>query len=444
MILFAIVPLFVAFCAISYAVLYQAKQLAKLQRETVEAAYLASKETELKHYIALGMKAIAPLYESGNIDDATQNKAKAILSKLDYGDDGYFYIYDLHGTNLMHPRLPGIVGKNLWEFRDGSGNTTIQKLTYKALAGGGLVQYMWEKPSSHKEVPKLGYVVLLSHWGWMLGTGIYMDDVNAALEKIDRQNSLHIQNMGISIVAVAVASVFVIAITGFFLNLSESRVATAKLKVLTQRVVRSQEEERARLSRDLHDGISQGLVSIKLQVEAGLAKLADAQVISAQQSLKRAGMQLNHVLGEVRRISHGLRPALLDDLGLSAALGHLAHEYNADSGLQTEFLSKGSTDGLSPAGNTVLFRIAQEALTNIKRHASATMVEISLSGLSDRVELIVSDNGLGFEVARVNVHPKRGIGLRNMHERVESEGGTLCLVSAVGQGTKVIAVLPRG
>lgn len=443
MILFAIAPLFLAFCAISFGVLHQAKQLALQQRATVEAAYLASKETELKHYVALGLKAIAPLYESGNNDDATQKKAQAILSKMDYGDDGYFFIYDLHGTSLMHPRLPEFVGKNLWELRDAQGNPTIQKLIAKARAGGGLERYWWEKPSLHKEVPKLGYVVMLDRWGWMMGTGIYLDDVDAALAKIDEQNSRNIQNTMFLIAAIAAASIFFITITGLLLNLSELRVADAKLKVLAQRVVRSQEEERARLSRDLHDGISQELVSIKLQVEAGIAKLTD-QAASARPSFERAGIQLNHVLGEVRRISHGLRPAILDDLGLAAALDHLAQEFDSDSGLQTEFVARGSTDGLSAASNTVLFRIAQEALTNIKRHANATTVQIHLIGLSKQVEMMIIDDGSGFAVARVDVHPKHGIGLRNMHERVESVGGRLSLVSIQGQGTKVIAVLPKG
>jgi two-component system NarL family sensor kinase len=442
-ILFAMAPLFLAFAAISFGVLHQAKQLALQQRATVEAAYLASKETELKHYVSLGLKAIAPLYESGNNDEATQKKAQAILAKLDYGDDGYFFVYNLQGVNLMHPRIPEFVGKNLWELRDSQGNPTIQKLIARAWAGGGTERYWWEKPSLRKEVPKLGYVVKLDKWGWMLGTGIYLDDVDEALAKIDEQNSRNIRNTMLLISVIAVASVLITTIFGLLLNLNELRVADAKLKVLAQRVVGSQEEERARLSRDLHDGISQELVSIKLQVEAGIAKL-DEPASPARAAFERAGSHLNHVLGEVRRISHGLRPAILDDLGLAAALDHLAQEFDSDSGLHTEFITRGNTEGLSPVSNTVLFRIAQEALTNIKRHANASNVEIHLIGLAKTVELLVIDDGHGFAVARIDVHPKHGIGLRNMHERMESVGGKLSLVSTPGQGTKVIAVIPRG
>ncbi|CAN5179181.1 cache domain-containing protein [soil metagenome] len=444
-ILFAITPLFIALAAIAFAVRHQAVLLAGQQHTAIEQAYLASKEAELRHYIALGMGSIATLYESGKDDDETRDRAKQILQKLDWGDDGYFYVYDLNGINLMHPRQPDLVGRNLWDLRDRTGNPTIQKLIARARAGGGLERYLWEKPSLRREVPKLGYVVMLPRWGWMLGTGIYLDDVDAALSKIDTQSSANILNTMLWIAGIAAAGVLCIALTGLALNISESRVADAKLKVLAQRVVRSQEEERERLSRDLHDGISQGIFSIRLQVESGIAKLADPSGASAAHAaFERAATQLNTILGEVRRISHDLRPAILDDLGLAAALDHLAKEFSENSSLKILFVASGTTDALPSVGITVLFRIAQESLTNIKRHADATLVSMRLNGSNQHVELVISDNGKGFDVQQIALHPKRGIGLRNMYERVEAIGGTLQLTSTVGQGTQVQAILPRG
>ncbi|HYD62607.1 MAG TPA: cache domain-containing protein [Noviherbaspirillum sp.] len=443
-IVLAIAPLIVALIAIALAVRYQATILAQQQRASVEAAYLASKEAELKHYVSLAERSIAHLVDSGRDDEATKSEAKAILAKLDYGDDGYFFLYNLEGRNLMHPRQPQLVGRDLWELRDTSGNPTIQRLVAQAKAGGGYVRYLWEKPSTGKVVPKLGYVVKVDHWGWMLGTGIYLDDVDSALAKIDTQISGNIRNTMLWIAGIAIASVLVIALSGLALNISEYRVADAKLRVLAQRVVRSQEEERARLSRDLHDGISQWLVSIKLQVESGIAKLAaqSGKPESARVSFDRAANQLNDVLGEVRRISHDLRPALLDDLGLAAALDHLIREFSESTGLTTNFEVDGTVDGLSDVANTVLFRIAQETLTNIKRHANASQVDIRLLGDKTSVQLLVSDNGIGFDVAGISQHPKRGIGLRNMHERVNAIGGKLEMLSSA-DGTQVTATLPR-
>src|SRR6202007_2320570 len=96
----ALLPLLLAFAAIAFALRHQADTLSAQQHDTVEAAYRASKETELRNYVKLGTQAIAALYDSGRDDQETQDKAKAILAKMEFGEDGYFFIYDLHGTNL--------------------------------------------------------------------------------------------------------------------------------------------------------------------------------------------------------------------------------------------------------------------------------------------------------------------------------------------------------
>lgn len=442
-ILFAITPLILALCALALAVRHQAVTLAQQEKTAVETAYLASKEGELRHYVSLGRRSIAQLYDADWQDAESQEQAKAILANLDYGDDGYFFIYDMNGVNLMHPRQPDLVGRNLWDLRDADGNYTIRKLISRARAGGGIERYLWRKPSTGKVVAKLGYVVLLPRWGWVLGTGLYMDDVDRVLAKIDAQTSNNIHNTMLWIAAIAVTAVLFIAFAGLVLNVSEYRVADAKLKVLAQRVVRSQEDERARLSRDLHDGISQLLVSIRLQVESGIAKVSmqPAQAEASRISLDRAASQLNTVLGEVRRMSHDLRPALLDDLGLGAALSHLGTEFSELTGVQATFSASGDADALSETAKTVLFRIAQEALTNVRRHAGATTVRLELAGNTAGVRLSVIDDGVGFDTAVVAEHPKRGIGLRNMHERVEAVGGTLNVLSS-SSGTTVTAKLP--
>ncbi|HEU4373103.1 MAG TPA: cache domain-containing protein, partial [Telluria sp.] len=134
----AIVPLILALAAIALFVRHQAITLAQQQRATIQQAYMASKEAELKHYVALATHSVAHLYDSGRDDAATLDEAKRILSSLSYGKDGYFFIYDLKGNNLMHPRQPELVGHNLWNLRDGNGEPTVQRLIERANAGGGL------------------------------------------------------------------------------------------------------------------------------------------------------------------------------------------------------------------------------------------------------------------------------------------------------------------
>jgi two-component system NarL family sensor kinase len=206
-------------------------------------------------------------------------------------------------------------------------------------------------------------------------------------------------------------------------------------------VVESQEEERARLSRDLHDGISQWLVSIKLQIEAGIIRLTSpkpAQQQAAQAVFEHAADQLSNVMAEVRRISHNLRPAILDDIGLAAALHHLGQEYTLSSGTPVHFEASGCTDALPDVANTVLFRLAQEALTNIERHAGASRIEITLTGEASGVTLRIRDDGHGFDAEGIALHPQRGIGLRNMMERMDAIGGRFEIRSST-DGTVVTA-----
>jgi two-component system NarL family sensor kinase len=436
----AIVPLIAALCAIALFVRHQAITLAQQQRATIQQAYLVSKEAELKHYVALATHAVAHLYESGRNDAATLEEAKRILSTLSYGDDGYFFIYDLKGNNLMHPRQPELVGHNLWNLRDGNGEPTVQRLIERANAGGGLERYVWLKPSTSRPAPKLGYVAPLRRWGWMIGTGIYLDDVDAALAKVDAQQSHNIDRTMQWIAALAILGALVVGSSGLVLNISELRVADAKLKALAQRVVESQEQERARLSRDLHDGISQWLVSIKLQIEAGIIRLAGnaEQQQAARSSFEHTAGQLNDVLGEVRRISHDLRPAILDDLGLAATLAHLAQECTQSGAAPVHFAAHGDSCDLPDVINTALFRVAQEALTNSGRHAGAHRIDLTLARGKGKVTLTVADDGRGFDGEGVASHPQRGIGLRNMMERIEAIGGTFNIASS-GAGTTVQA-----
>lgn len=439
-IVLAVVPLVVALCAIALYVRQHAVTLAAEQRATIQHAYLASKEAELRHYVELAARSIAHLTRTGDSGAAVQQEAIRILSSLSYGDDGYFFVYDDRGRNLMHPRQPELVGTDMWEWRDSTGAPTIQRLIALASQGGGFLRYTWAKPSSNRPAPKLGYVVPVAHWNWVMGTGIYLDDVEAALALVDAQQSRNIEETLLWMAVLATVAAVGVAGGGLALNISEGRVADAKLKALAQRVVESQEEERARLSRDLHDGISQALVSVKLQLEAGIIRI-DGDAARREQGragLERTVEQIKTLLGEVRRISHDLRPTLLDDMGLAPALDHLASEFGEHAGAPVRFRAAGAVDTLPEIVGTVLFRIAQEALTNVERHAQARQIDMTLERVGDLVSLTIADDGTGFDADGVAVHPKRGIGLRNMMERMEAIGGHFAIESS-SAGTRVAA-----
>ncbi|MFM0506559.1 cache domain-containing protein [Paraburkholderia sp. RL17-373-BIF-A] len=450
-VLLAIVPFLAAIASIEIGVRQEATALAETQHATTQAAYMASKEIELKHYVELATTAIAPLYNAGQDnardDSMLRMRALDVLEKMDFGKDGYFFVYDMHGRSLMHPREPDLVGRDLWEMRDREGTLTIQQLLAAASRGGGYVRYLWHRPSTGKVASKLGYVVPLERWGWMIGTGIYLDDVDSTLAHIDEGAAANIDRTMKWIDAIAVAGLAVIALCALVLNVTEYRSADAKLKRLAQQVVESQENERARLSRELHDGISQMMVSVKLLLESALARFerSEVRVPAAEGALTTSLTRLGDTLREVRRISHALRPSMLDDLGVAAALEQLSRELSEQSGIEIGFTQIAHTHAaaLPDAVNTVLFRIAQEALTNIVRHAQASSAALALEVSNDAVTLNIADNGHGFDVAHAFVGRRSGVGLRNMRERLEALGGTLSLSSQAGH-TLVTARVPLG
>ncbi|MDG0855509.1 cache domain-containing protein [Roseateles puraquae] len=431
--LLALLPLLASLALIALAVRQQESELAAREHALVRASYMEARRTELKHYVDLAVSTIKPLLgQAGG-----QDRALSILQSLDYGRDGYFFVYDLQGRVLMHSRQPELIGQNLWELRDPQGRPTIQQLIGQAKAGGGYVEYSWRKPSSSQLAPKLGYVVAVPEWDWMLGTGLYLDGIEATMAELEQGARQNITATMLWVGAVAVFGVALISAGALALNLSEHRSAEAKLRALAREVVHSQEDERARLARELHDGVSQALVATKLLIESAQSEPASAARLQAL-ALKR----LNSTLSEVRHLSHALRPALLDTLGLPAALQHLAGEFDAAGGTHFKAVVAGEEFGLPDAVNTALFRIAQEALNNAARHAQATVVTLTLRfEPSGGLMLEVHDDGRGFDAEAAQAVADRGLGLRSMRERADALGARLSLMTSAGVGCRLAVKL---
>ena len=330
--LLAVAPLLLAIAVIGGLLVVEMQRLEKQQAQLLEEVLLATKRGELRNFVALALTSIDPLYGTGRDDEAAKEQAKAILASMNFGDDGYFFVYADDGLSLVHPRQPELVGQNLWNMRDANGVFVIRELIARAREGGGFQPYLWPKPSTGQVERKLGYSVALPRWGWTLGTGIYLDDVDVAAAQLRGGLLRSVRQTLTGLAAVAVIAALAVFAGGLALNISEQRQADRKLKALAHRVVSSQEEERARVSRELHDHICQLLVSIKYQFELAGHRLAHPGA-AAITSLDNEIAALSGAIGEVRRISHDLRPALLDDLGLPAALEHIGSELAARSGL---------------------------------------------------------------------------------------------------------------
>jgi len=436
----AVAPLLLAITLIGGLLVVETQRLERQQAQLLEDTLLNTKRDELRSYIALALTSIDHLYGAGRDDQAAKEQAKAILSSMNFGDDGYFFVYEKEGLTLVHPRQPDLVGQNLWNMQDRDGTYVIRELIARAGEGGGFQRYLWPKPSTGRIERKLGYAVELPRWGWMLGTGIYLDDVDAAAARLRDTLLVSVRETLLGLATVAVVAALAVFAGGLALNISEQRQADRKLKALAHRVVSSQEEERARVSRELHDHICQLLVSIKYQFELVGHRLAypgDHPVTGIDKEIGA----LSKAIGEVRRISHDLRPALLDDLGLPAALEHIANELAQRSGLKVSVSPRVHEEHLPELQAVSLFRVAQEALRNAERHAQASQIDIQLDDADDKLVLRITDDGIGFDVKNIELSKDRGIGLTNMRERVERNGGSFQLTSQPGR-TSLTASFP--
>lgn len=448
----AVLPLLAAALLIALAVRQQAADLSAREHRLVESAYLTSKEAELRNHVEIAMSALRRLYDSGRDDEQIKAEALRLLNSISYGSvagDGYFFAYDFQGRCLVLPHQPELVGKNLWEVRDRDGRPVVQALISRAREGQGYFRYVWNKPSLKDVAPKLGYVVGLPRWQWMVGTGLYLDDIQTTLDALDRQGHEHVWTTMLWIGGIALLALGLVASSALALNLSEYRAADAQLQAMARQVVRSQENERAHLSRELHDSTGQTLVSIKLLLDSALAQGASAATPDSASStdartapvLAKARARLEEALAEVRQLSHQLRPALLDTLGLPSALRQIGEEFADHAELAFFMRSHGAETDLPEEIKTVLFRVTQEALANIGKHAAASRVDLRLIFHRRAVRLTVQDDGVGFDVAALRDDPKRGIGLRNMQERLASVGGQFRVDSRPGT-TRMIAQVP--
>ena len=435
--LLAALPLVLAISAIAVLVAVQSRELAEREINELETQLIEAKRAELKNYISIARTAIGAIYGNAAPDDeVAQTQVMQMLAAMIYGQDGYFFVFDYDGTNLVAPRQTHLINENWLGLRDINDTPITSEWIRLARSGGGYHSHLWWKPTTGEQAEMISYVIGLQDWRWALGTGIFIDDIRDTVAAARAGVEERIRETFFYIGAITAAALLLVFATGMLVNRRERSLADAALKRLTQRIIDTQEEERGRVARELHDSISQILVGVRYALDLAQRRLQRGDV-RAGDSLRKGQDSLATAIQEVRRISRDLRPGTLDDLGLAPALRALIDEFSERTGITSELETVVFRNRLDEDAKIALFRVAQEALTNIERHSGATHVAIRIAGHKSGATLRIQDNGHGFQIDRAT----GGLGLRNMQERIEQLDGTLRILSSTS-GTVIEAEVP--
>lgn len=218
---------------------------------------------------------------------------------------------------------------------------------------------------------------------------------------------------------------------------ARAQEAESQMRALSQQLVATQEEERRKLSRELHDHVGQMLTALRMELGRIDRMRLGGETLLAN-AVAECRQLVDDIVRTVRDLALGLRPSMLDDFGLQPALEWLTRDFTRRSNVPVELVVSGPLDALSDQHRTCIYRVVQEALTNCVRHARASAITVSVYAQPDSIAVTVSDDGVGLASTR----PATGFGLRGIEERVRELGGGITLESAPGRGAALAITLP--
>ena len=435
-----ILPIILISIAALWLIDAQSERLAIAQGKVVEEMVRQSKREELENYVKLARAAVDPFYRWDNVSRLQAQKQVAdMITNMNFGEDEYFFVSRSNGKPLDNPLLSELNQDEVFE----SYASELELLTNGFLETdprqGELYQYTWLKPSTGQRAEKIGMSVYLENWDWVIASGLYTDEIAAQIGQVQQQLEENLAQTRWVLLAMAAGAIALTSILLALVRFSEQKFADTRLKELAREIVDAQENERKRVSTELHDGISQMLVSARYSLDS--ANENAKRLPDVREPIQKSMQTISTAISEIRRISMALRPSVLDDMGLASAIKSLSDDFEAQTNISMDTTVENIGTRLDEREKTTLYRVAQEALTNIAKHSGAKNATIKLAKQVNGVQLLISDDGTGMEKT-LETDPKRGMGLRNIRERLESHGGKFDLKTDKSGGTKLDIFIP--
>jgi signal transduction histidine kinase len=227
-------------------------------------------------------------------------------------------------------------------------------------------------------------------------------------------------------------------VRGAIVDITKQKTAESAVRELSHKLIGAQEKERARVARELHDGLNQNIALLSLQV--GMLRQQPKDLAFVSDQLGQFVSDIDRLSRDVHRISYELHPAKLTQLGLESAIRGLCREFSTEHGVKVDFIAEGLPDDISPDISLCLYRVTQESFQNIFKHSEATAIDVSVRAEGAEVVLTIRDNGIGFDVDAAKA--KGGLGLISIDERARHIHGSAEIISAPGEGATIQIRIP--
>jgi methyl-accepting chemotaxis protein len=455
--LISVVPLIIVTASLIIMSIDSARQAGEQRVEHTRQQLMQEKEIQLRQYVEIAMTSIADIYDNaGSTDFQAQEAAKTILRNIRFGDDGYIFVYRFDGTNLVLPVKPELEGKNLIDLKDETGNPLVRRLIDLAKGDGGFYQYKWLKGSSNTVEDKLSFAAGLKKWQWMVGTGFYIDDIDAEIGTVAESVNAEITASMTRIIGAAVFFFITAVIAAFFV----SRRLTASLKLaanalseiaqgdgdLTRRLNQDEDDEIGDLARGFNrftDKIHTSMRKVEHVVERLTSESGRMSEITSQskqaaltqrEGTDQIAVAINEMTATIQQVASN---------AMDAATAAQSADVAVSEGLSSVDLSRGKIDLLVKENESAMEVALQlekesEKIGTVLGVISSIAEQTNLLALNAAIEAArAGDQGRGFAVVADEVRTlasrtqESTIEIQEMTERLRN--GTVSTVEAINR-----------
>ncbi|WP_435685027.1 cache domain-containing protein, partial [Sedimenticola selenatireducens] len=434
MMLLAMLPTLLVSVAISGFAIYETQNFGQLNNSVFRDQMLELRRNELLSYTLLAESAIDAYYNNSILPPyEAKEAAKDVIRKLSYGPSGYFFINDYQGKTLVHGAKPALEGRDLWDLKSKDDKYLIRDFDRAAKDGTGFTQYMWDKPGFADPVDKLGYVKTLDKWEWIIGTGLYIDDIEAVHTKLNQALDDNLSQSVWIFLGLSGGALLLAVLLFGRLTLKQSNSTDNKLRALSEQVNRAQEHERQAIAAEIDDSVEEHLVGLRERLPGLLVdKGVDTEVT------EMLTQEVAKAVKAIQKISHTLNPKSLEEYGLAYGLDILCKQYNDRGRVPVKLYQQGKLSQRLPLNvEWEVYRAVQDVMRFVEQGEGDGKIVVRSSFAEDSVQISLLEDMVGFDPKSNNKSGSdmAALLLNTVISRIEGVDGKVSAFGTKGTGT---------